>query len=184
MKITRWILVLMLLAYLPGGIAAHIAAAQAAAPAPATQPVSAAGQPGQSRQAYKLPPEKLAKAVAISRIRDILDIVGSVWGLVVLWLLLATRAAAGLEAEIKCIARHRWAQGIFFFAAFFIVDWIAGLPLNIYGHYVEHSFGISIQSWGACSATMPKIWGSPSPFPRRCCCSSTGSCADGRGAIG
>ena len=37
----------------------------------------------------QLTPEKQAKAIAISRIRNIMDIVGGLWGLAVLWLLLA-----------------------------------------------------------------------------------------------
>ena len=34
----------------------------------------------QTPQAYQLPPDKLAKAIAISRIRNILDIVGAALG--------------------------------------------------------------------------------------------------------
>jgi len=106
-----------------------------------------ANQPPPSQQAYTLPPGELAKAIAISRIRNILNIVGSLWQIVIIWLLLASRAAARLESEIERIASHRWAQGIFFFAAFFIILWLSGLPLSMYGHYVERSYQISVQSW-------------------------------------
>ena len=44
----------------------------------------------QPQTAYSLPPDKLAKAIAISRIRNIMDIVDGLWGIAVLWLLLAT----------------------------------------------------------------------------------------------
>ena len=53
---------------------------------PATSP-----QEPQAQQSYSLSPDKLAKAIAVSRIRNILNIVGSLWGLAVLWLLLSTR---------------------------------------------------------------------------------------------
>jgi Zn-dependent protease with chaperone function len=106
-----------------------------------------ASQPASSQQAYSLPPDKLAKAIALSRIRNILDIVGSLWQIVFIWLLLTSRFAARLETEIKLIASHRWAQGVFFFAAFFILLWLSGLPLSMYGHYVERSYQISVQSW-------------------------------------
>jgi len=66
-----------------------------AAPAPA----SADAQTASPQSAYHLPPEKLAKAIALSRIRDIEHFVDAFWGLLVLWLLLATRAAAGLDAQ-------------------------------------------------------------------------------------
>ncbi len=57
-------------------------------------PAQSIGVQPDPQQAYSLPPEKLAKAIALGRIRNILDIVGSLWGLAMLWLLLATRAAA------------------------------------------------------------------------------------------
>lgn len=70
--------------------------------------------PQNAPQAYQLSPEKQAKAIAISRIRNILDIVGGLWGLAVLWLLLSTRAAAGLEGWAKRISARRWIQGLIF----------------------------------------------------------------------
>jgi len=118
-------------------------APQASTAASQATPIQAAA----SQQAYSLPPDKLAKAIALSRIRNILDIVGSLWQIVFIWLLLASRFAARLEVEIKRIASHPWAQGVFFFAAFFIILWLSGLPLSIYGHYVERSYQISIESW-------------------------------------
>ncbi len=50
-----------------------------------------------SQQAYQLPPDKLAKAIAISRIRNTMDIVNGLWGLAFLWLLLATGISARIE---------------------------------------------------------------------------------------
>ena len=51
-----------------------------------------------TQQAYHLPPDKLAKAVELNRIRDIEHFVDALWGIAVLWLLLATRTAARMEA--------------------------------------------------------------------------------------
>ena len=78
-----------------------------------TQPAPA--QP--AAQAYTLPADKLAKAIALSRIRNILDIAGSLWGLVFLWLLLATRFAAALAGWAERMLSRRWMQGLLFFAA-------------------------------------------------------------------
>jgi Zn-dependent protease with chaperone function len=118
---------------------AQPAASQHAQPASADQ---------SAPQAYSLPPDKLAKAIALSRIRNILDLVGSLWGLAVLWLLLATRAAAGLEAWTHRISRHRWLQGLLFFAAFLVITFLASLPLDAFGHQVSRNYGISVQGWG------------------------------------
>jgi STE24 endopeptidase len=122
------------------GVSGPYAGAQQA---PSTSQTSAS----QPQQAYSLAPDKLAKAIELSRIRNILDIAGALWQIVFIWLLLAFGLAARLEAEITRIATHRWAQGVFFFAAFFILLWLSGLPLSMYGHHVEHSYQISVQSW-------------------------------------
>ncbi|MGB6973738.1 MAG: hypothetical protein WBD67_03545, partial [Terracidiphilus sp.] len=76
-------------------------AEQAAKPSASQSTNQAASQAHHQNQAgateaYTLPPEKLAKAIALSRIRNLLAFAGELWGLVVLWLLLATRAAAWL----------------------------------------------------------------------------------------
>lgn len=102
-------------------------------------------QPG---QAYTLPPEKLAKAIALDRIRNILNIGGSIWGVVFLWLLLATRAVAALETWARRIFARRWLQGALFFAVFLVLITAAALPLDIYGHRASRSYGISVQGWG------------------------------------
>jgi Zn-dependent protease with chaperone function len=120
-------------------------AAQTTTAQPAPAPT--ASQPG--AQAYSLPADKLAKAIALSRIRNILGLVYSLWGLAVLWLLLATRAAAGLDARAQRLLRRRWLQGLLFFAAFLVITALANLPLDIYGQHVERSYGISVQGWGS-----------------------------------
>ena len=96
MRFRRFAQLIVCSAALLAGIVPHTLAAQSGATQPASAPV-ATGLPSTAspQQAYSLPPEKLAKAIAISRIRNILSITGSVWGLVFLGLLLATRALSG-----------------------------------------------------------------------------------------
>jgi Zn-dependent protease with chaperone function len=150
MIFARRTLPLLCLAFLLTCLNPRLGAAQ---PAP-TQPAasSAQAQPTDaqpSSQAYSLPPDKLAKAIALSRIRNILDIAGSLWGLVFLWLLLATRAAAGLAARAERLLRRRWMQGLLFFAAFLVITTLANLPFDIIGHHFGRSYGISVQGWGS-----------------------------------
>jgi len=133
------------LALLLTGLGVRCSAAQAA-PAPAAAP-TAIVHPANA-QAYNLPPDKLAKAIALSRIRNILDIAGSLWSLVFLWLLLATRAWSGLEAWAKRILSRHWAQGVVFFAAFFVIKRLASMPLSWIGHHYSLAYGISVQAWG------------------------------------
>ncbi len=122
----------------PGPHAAQVSSTQAAPPA----------SPAPT-QSYSLPADKLAKAIALSHIRTVLDIAGSLWGLAVLWILLATRWAAGLAAWAARIFQKRWLQGLLFFAAFFVISTLASLPLDAIGHAVSRSYGISVQGWGS-----------------------------------
>jgi Zn-dependent protease with chaperone function len=101
------------------------------------------------QQAYTLPPAKLAKAIALGRIRNILGLIGALWGLAVLWLLLASRAAAGLETWAQRVCRQRWLQGLLFFAVFLVITTLADLPLDIYAHSVSLRYGISVAGWGS-----------------------------------
>jgi STE24 endopeptidase len=126
-------------------LAPHYAAAQAVPQAaPAAQPAPASPQ-----NAYTLPPDKLAKAIAVNRIRTVMDIVGGIWGFAVLWLLLATRVATGLGAWAERVFRTRWLQGLLFFAALIVILTLASLPLDMFGHHVSVSYGISIQGWAS-----------------------------------
>jgi Zn-dependent protease with chaperone function len=123
-------------------------AAQSAAAAPQPSGQTAAPQP-KPEQAYSLPPDKLAKAKTLNKIRLTLDIVGTFWGLAVLWWLLASRTAARLENWTQQRVSRRWIQGLLFFAMFCIITDIAGLPLDMIGHTASRHFGISVQGWGS-----------------------------------
>ncbi len=134
----------------------QVLAAQNSAPTP----VAAAAQaPERSQQAYTLPPDKLAKAIAISRIRNILNITGSVWGIAFVWLLLATRAWTGLEKWAQQISGRRWIQGAAFFAAYLIIGALAGLPFDWIGQHYERDYGISVQGWGSWLGDLGKALG-------------------------
>ena len=135
--------------------ALHAAAQSSPAPPAATPQLATPS----NAPAYSLPPAKLAKAIALSRIRNILDIVSSIWGLVVLWLLLATRAAARLEVWTHQLSRRRWVQGLIFFAIFLIILTLADLPLDIYAHHISLAFGIGIEGWGPWFADVAKSLG-------------------------
>jgi STE24 endopeptidase len=109
--------------------------------------------------AYSLPPDKLAKAIALGRIRNILDLAVGLWGLAVLWLLLTARAASCLEAWVQRISHRRWLQGLIFFATFLLITSLADLPLDLYAHYLSLSYGISVQGWGSWLIDLSKSLG-------------------------
>src|SRR5215472_14971736 len=117
-----------------------------AQPAPAAQ---AQTPPPQlhSEQAYSLPPDKLAKARTLNKIRLALGIGGAIWGLVFLWWLLASRNASRLEHWTQRVTPHRWLQGLLFFAVFIVITALAGLPIDMIGHVTSRHYGISVQGW-------------------------------------
>lgn len=129
----------LLLATPPRQVANAYAQDQPAAAAPAAQ---VSPQP-----AYQLAPDKLARAIAISRIRNIMDIVNGLWGIALLWLLLATGIVASIERWVQARTKRRWVQGILFFAAFLLILWIAGLPLDWFSQWKEKSYEVSVQTW-------------------------------------
>jgi Zn-dependent protease with chaperone function len=153
MTFRRFTLFLVCMAVVPTLLVAVQASAQAAQNAPSSSGTSAATvgpvAPANAQEAYTLPPDKLAKAIAISRIRNILNIAGSIWGIVFLWLLLATRGWAGVERWAQKVSSSRWVQGLLFFAAFFIISAIASFPLDWLGQHFERAYGISVQGWGS-----------------------------------
>jgi len=131
-------------------------------PASASAPSTSATQsvPTQpAQQAYSLPPDKLAKAIILSRIDTVLDIAGSLWGLLVLTLLLASRRAARLAAWTERLLRRRWMQGLLFFAVYIAAITLAGLPLDLMGHLASRHYGISVQGWGSWFGDLAKALG-------------------------
>jgi len=154
----RWLhslyLTLLLTALTPLPSAAQSAPVAPVASQAAAQPATQANS-----QAYSLPPDKLAKAITFNRILNILDILGGLWGLAVLWLLLSTRAAAGLEAWMQRLMRRRWLQGLLFFAVLIALLGAADLPLNLLGHLASLHYGISVQGWSGWVADHAKALG-------------------------
>jgi Zn-dependent protease with chaperone function len=124
-------------------------AAQPARVAPAANPAAAQPATGTNAQAYSLPADKLAKAINFNRILNVLDILDGLWGLAVLWLLLSTRAAAGLEAWTQRVLSRRWLQGLLFFVVLIAILDVADLPLNLFGHLASLHYGISVEGWSS-----------------------------------
>ncbi len=116
---------------------------------PAQQPQSPATATPQptSEEAYSLPPDKLAQAIALNKIRLLLGFAGTFWGLAVLWWLLGSHAAARLDAWAYEKTQRRWLQGLLFFALFIIITTVTSLPLDAIGHAASRHYGISVQGW-------------------------------------
>ncbi len=104
-----------------------------------------------------LPPEKLAKAIALNRIRNILHIVDAFWGLAVLWLLLATGAAARLEAWAKSVAETLVAGAAVFCCADCCSDG-GEIPLDMYWPHLSWSTASACRAGRAGLAIRASHW--------------------------
>src|SRR5580692_6846196 len=145
----RWLMALCPVVLI-AGLASHPSAGQTPASPPVPAPTASAA-PAQAapRQAYTLAPDKLAKAVALGRIRNILDLAGSTWSIVFLWLLLVSRAWNRIEKWAQRISGRRWVQGLVFFAAYIVITALAGAVIDAFSNYYERAYGISVQGWGS-----------------------------------
>jgi STE24 endopeptidase len=139
---------------LAGMVSVPLAAQNPASPSPAAPTASAP-----TAQAYTLPPDKLARAITLDRIRNILDLAGSIWDIAFVWLLLVFGAWAGIERWAQRFSGRRWLQGAAFFAAYFIVKGAALLPVDWLGEHYERAYGISVQGWGSWYGDLGKMMG-------------------------
>ncbi len=111
-----------------------------------------------SQTAYRLPPDKLRKAIALHHIDAVFNIADSVWGPAQLLLILSLGVAAAMRDLVLRMSRNRWAQGFAFVGLLLLLIGLLNLPLEIYGHHVALTYGLSVQGWGSWLADKTKIF--------------------------
>jgi Zn-dependent protease with chaperone function len=100
-------------------------------------------------EAYTLPPEKYKKAVAYSRARYRLYFVDSLYGFIVLLLILAWRLGPKYRDWAERASSRRFLQAVIFTPLVLLTISVLGLPTDIYGHWLSRKYEISIQGWGS-----------------------------------
>jgi STE24 endopeptidase len=109
--------------------------------------------------AYTLPPDKLAKAVALNRIGMTVEIGGEVWMVAQLVGLLALGGVAKMRDVAVRLSANRWVQGFGFTFLVLLATRLLNLPLGMYGHHVSLSYGLSVQGWGSWLGDRAKMFG-------------------------
>ena len=109
--------------------------------------------------AYTLPPAKLARAVALGRIRIALTVVATMWSLAQLVFLLGTGAVARMRDFAVGLTKSRWLQCYVFLLGLLLAIALLNLPLGIYGHRVALGYGLSVQDWGSWLGDKAKLLG-------------------------
>jgi Zn-dependent protease with chaperone function len=124
----------------------------------ATTPTEAAAiaAANHDHTAYTLPPDKLAKAQALYRVRVALDFGATLWSIVALVLILELGIAARMRNFAVNLSGNRWGQGYLFLLFFLLLTTLLSLPLDIYGQQVRNAYGLSVQHWGSWFADQGK----------------------------
>ncbi len=111
---------------------------------------TAAGQWSRPKvTAYTLPPDLYKKAHERSSIWFWLQLIGFIYGLVVLWIILRWKLSAKYRDWAERSSKRGFLQAVVFSPLLLITISILTLPLDIYSETIEKRFGISVQSWGS-----------------------------------
>ncbi len=100
-------------------------------------------------QGYTLSPEKLQKAIELSRARNWLYFIDVAYGLLILLLVLRFRLAPKYRDLAERASARRFLQVIIFLPLFVLTVDSIGLPTAIYGQWLGLKYDQSVQSWGS-----------------------------------
>lgn len=98
---------------------------------------------------YSLPADKLAKAKALYETSTVLYLLGTLFGIVVLWASLKLRIGPAIRDLAESISSNRVLQTVIFVPLLMLLIAILSLPLDLYGHHISREYGLSVQGWGS-----------------------------------
>jgi STE24 endopeptidase len=129
------------------------------APAAQQQPASSASQAAATSAtpqaepkkitAYTLPPELYKKTERLSKIRLAFIIIGTIYGLIVLWLILRLKLAPKYRDWAERASSNRFVQVLVFAPLLILTIDVLGLPQEICAHIISRIYGLSVQGWGS-----------------------------------
>jgi STE24 endopeptidase len=124
------------------------------APAPQEQPAPGTPEAHEQQMAkmvteYTLPPELYKKTERLSKTRLEFMLVGTIYGLIVLWLILRLKLAPKYRDWGERASSNRFVQVMVFAPLLVLTMDVLGLPTEIYEHAVSRSYGLSVQGWGS-----------------------------------
>ncbi len=99
--------------------------------------------------AYRLPPELYKKTERLSKIRLAFILIGTVYGLFVLWLILRLKLAPKYRDWAERASANRFVQVLVFSPLLILTMDVLGLPQEICAHTVSRNYGLSVQGWGS-----------------------------------
>ncbi|MGA8212007.1 MAG: M48 family metallopeptidase [Candidatus Sulfotelmatobacter sp.] len=147
MKATAWLFLCLAIGTL--GAAQPAPAAEAATTAQLQAQQLQPNEPPQELKVteYSLPPDKLAKAEALYKTRTMLYLFGTVFGIVVLGLLLKLRVAPAFRDLAERVSQNSFLQALVFVPLLTLSIAIISLPIDIYEQHTSRAYGLSVQGW-------------------------------------
>lgn len=98
---------------------------------------------------YTLPPDKLAKSNALYDLSGKLRLIGTFYGLLVLWLILQLGVGAKFRNAAEKVSRNHVLQALIFATLLLLTITLLDLPLDAYRHKVGLQYGLSVQGWAS-----------------------------------
>ncbi|HTE41905.1 MAG TPA: M48 family metallopeptidase [Steroidobacteraceae bacterium] len=98
---------------------------------------------------YRLPPDKLARSQALYETRLAMFVVGTIYSLLVIAVVLALRLAPKFRDRAERLSARSFVQALVFVPLLIVSIDLLSLPLGLYGHHLQRSYGLSVQSWGS-----------------------------------
>ncbi|QNI31340.1 M48 family metallopeptidase [Alloacidobacterium dinghuense] len=96
---------------------------------------------------YTLPPDKLEKAIHLSRWHTALHFGDVAWTVMILWLLVRLRLGERIREWAASLTQKAWLQGFIVAPIWVTVLLLIGLPAEAISHAVSLHYGLSIQRW-------------------------------------
>jgi STE24 endopeptidase len=122
--------------------------ADASEPAAVTTPDAAQmSDAGMPITEYRLPPDKLAKSEALYHTKVVMFVVEALYGIGVLTILSMFGVSARFRDWAERASPRRFVQAIIFAPLLLLTIDVLSLPLNVYGHYLQVDYGLSVQGW-------------------------------------
>jgi Zn-dependent protease with chaperone function len=96
---------------------------------------------------YTLPPDKLAKAIALYHAGNWAYFGGTAWTVLILWLLLRLGVGSAIRKLAARASARPWVQGLIAAPLWLLILTAIGLPISLLMQRVELKYGISVEPW-------------------------------------
>jgi Zn-dependent protease with chaperone function len=108
---------------------------------------------------YTLPPDKLAKAVALYHARTAAYFGDTAWTILAFWALVRVQTGAAIRDLAARISAQSWVQGLIAAPLWLLILTALGLPISLLMQRIDLRYGISVEPWSMWWADFGKSLG-------------------------